>query len=73
MQTIYVRDDETTFEGLCDECLMMEATLYAPRCDPSVAGTLRRYVDIGFRTCARGHRILVKRVRVMEPSMPTYS
>ena len=66
MQTIYVRDDETRYEGLCDECLMTEASLYSPRCDPTVAGTLRAYVDLGFRTCARGHRILVKRVRVME-------
>jgi hypothetical protein len=66
MQTIYVRDDETTFEGLCDECVAAEATLYAPKGDPNVAGTLRKYVDIGFRTCPRGHRILVKRVRVME-------
>ena len=68
MQTIYVRDEETNFAGLCDQCLLTEATLYAPKCDPVIAGTLRRYVDIGFRTCARGHRILVKRVRVMEPA-----
>jgi hypothetical protein len=66
MQTIYVRDDETRFAGQCDECLTSEATLYAPKVDPLVAGTLRRYVDVGFRTCPRGHRILVKRVRVME-------
>jgi len=66
MQTIYVRDDETRFTGLCDECLTCEATLYAPKVDPNVSGTLRRYVDVGFRTCPRGHRILVKRVRVME-------
>ena len=66
MQTIYVRDDETRFAGVCDECLATEATLYAPKLDPEVEGTLRRYVDVGFRTCPRGHRILVKRVRVME-------
>jgi hypothetical protein len=66
MQTIYVRDEETRFAGLCDQCLTTEASLYAPKLDPSVAGTLRRYVDVGFRTCSRGHRILVKRVRVME-------
>lgn len=66
MQTIYVRDDETHFSGLCDECLTTESTLYAPKLDPNVAGTLRRYVDVGFRTCPRGHRILVKRVRIME-------
>ena len=68
MQTIYVRDEETRFEGLCDECLTAEARLYAPKLDPNVAGTLRRYVDVGFRTCPRGHRILIKRVRVMEPA-----
>ena len=68
MQTIYVRDEETNFAGLCDQCLLTQVTLYAPKCDPMIAGTLRRYVDIGFRTCARGHRILVKRVRVMEPA-----
>ena len=66
MQTIYVRDDETQFTGLCDECQTSEASLYAPKLDPNVAGTLRRSVDLGFRTCPRGHRILVKRVRVME-------
>jgi hypothetical protein len=66
MQTIYVRDDETTFTGVCDECVASEETLYAPRFEPNVGGTLRRSVDVGFRTCPRGHRILVKRVRVME-------
>ena len=65
MQTIYVRDDETRYVGVCDECLTAETSLYAPACEPKVAGTLRRYVDVGFRTCPRGHRILVKRVRVM--------
>jgi len=65
MQTIYVRDDETRYIGVCDECLTSEGTLYAPTPEPKVAGTLRRYVDVGFRTCPRGHRILVKRVRVM--------
>ena len=64
MQTIYVRDDETKFDGVCDECLTAQSSLYAPKVEPHVAGTLRRHVDVGFRTCPRGHRILVKRVRV---------
>ena len=64
MQTIYVRDDETSFAGVCDECIAAESTLYAPRGEPGVAGTLRRHVDVGFRTCRRGHRIRVRRVRV---------
>ena len=68
MQTIYVRDEETHFEGVCDECLTAQATLYAPRGDPRLEGTLRRSADVGFRTCRRGHRIRVKRVRVMVPA-----
>jgi hypothetical protein len=66
MQTIYVRDDETAFAGVCDACEQTEGTLYAPKGDSNVAGTVGRYVDVAFRTCRRGHRILVKRVRVME-------
>ena len=65
MQTIYVRDEETHFDGVCDECLVSHAELYAPRSDPHVDGTLRRSVDVGFRTCRRGHRIMIRRVRVM--------
>jgi hypothetical protein len=66
MQTIYVRDDETKFAGVCEACVTAEGTLYAPKGEANVAGTLGRYVDVGFRTCTRGHRIVVKRVRVME-------
>ena len=64
MQTIYVRDDQTQFAAVCDECLAAESSLYAPKGEPGVAGTLRRHVDVGFRTCRRGHRIRVRRVRV---------
>jgi len=65
MQTIYVRDEETHFDGVCDECITAHSTLYAPKGDPHVVGTLRRSVDVGFRCCRRGHRIRVRRVRVM--------
>jgi hypothetical protein len=68
MQTIYVRDEETRFDAVCDECLTAQSSLYAPRGDPRVAGTLRLSVDVGFRTCRRGHRIRVRRVRAMVPA-----
>jgi acyl-coenzyme A synthetase/AMP-(fatty) acid ligase len=55
MQTIYVRDDETQFTGFCDECLTAEATLYAPKIDPNVAGTLPR------TTSGKLRRLEVKR------------
>ena len=66
MQTIYVRDDETQFTGVCEACVTAEETLYAPKGDVNVEGTLGRYADVGFRTCRRGHRLIVRRVRVME-------
>jgi hypothetical protein len=66
MQTIYVRDDETHFAGVCEACVTAEGTLYAPKGEANVAGTLGRYVDVAFRTCRRGHRIHIRRVRVME-------
>jgi hypothetical protein len=66
MQTIYVRDDETQFAGVCEACVTAEGTLYAPKGDVNVAGTLGRYADVAFRTCRRGHRLIVRRVRVME-------
>jgi hypothetical protein len=66
MQTIYVRDDETQFAGVCEACVTAEGTLYAPKGEANVAGTLGRYVDVAFRTCRRGHRIHIRRVRVME-------
>jgi hypothetical protein len=64
MQTIYLRDDQTQFKAVCDECVAADATMYSPKGEPGVAGTLRRHVDVGFRTCPRGHRIRVRRVRV---------
>jgi hypothetical protein len=64
MQTIYVRDDQTQFAAVCDECLTAESSRYGSEGEPAVAGTLRRHVDVGFRTCRRGHRIRVRRVRV---------
>ena len=67
MQTIYLRDDETSFAGVCDLCLLTQPTLYAPAGETRVAGSVGRLVDVAFRTCRRGHRILIKRVRVMEP------
>jgi hypothetical protein len=68
MQTIYVRDDETHFAGVCEACVTAEGTLYAPKGEAMIAGTLGRYADVAFRTCRRGHRLIVRRVRVMEPA-----
>jgi len=64
-QTVYLLADTTTFAVLCDACLVSrEGSLAARHRAAQVEGSLRRDVDIGFRSCRRGHRILLKRVRV---------
>jgi len=66
-QTIYLRADATRFSELCDACLSAdEGPLAARHRAAKVEGSLRADVDVGFRSCRRGHRILVRRVRLQE-------
>jgi hypothetical protein len=63
-QVVYLGPDATTFAVPCDVCLSVEeGSLAARHRAAKVEGSLRVDVDVGFRTCRRGHRILVKRVR----------
>jgi len=63
-QVIYLGPDTTTFAVPCEVCLSVEeGSLAARHRAAKVEGSLRVDVDIGFRTCRRGHRILVKRLR----------
>ena len=65
-QVVYLRPDDTTFTARCDACLnAREGSLAARHRAAHVEGSLRRDVDVGFRTCRRGHRLLVKRVRLV--------
>jgi len=65
-QVVYLRPEATTFEARCDACLnTREGSLAARRRAAQVEGSLRRDVDVGFRSCRRGHRLLVKRVRLV--------
>ena len=64
-QTVYLLADATTFAVPCEACLASrEGSLAARHRAAQVEGSLRRDVDVGFRSCRRGHRILLKRVRV---------
>jgi hypothetical protein len=64
-QHVWVGPEATSFETPCEACqarrndgwsieLDLETTL--------IEGTLRRDADVGFMTCPRGHRIVVRRV-----------
>ena len=59
-QHVWLGPEATTFDEPCDACL---AARDAPHDDECIAhGTLRRDADVGFTTCSRGHRIVMRRV-----------
>ena len=71
-QVVYLGPGRTTFEVSCEECLADVQRLRAVAPGGTVVeGSLRSDVDVGFRTCRRGHRILVRRVRMPAPSTYT--
>jgi hypothetical protein len=68
-QVVYLGPDTTEFATPCDACLSHEEGSLAARHRASkVTGSLRQDVDLGFRTCRRGHRILIRRLRAQHPS-----
>jgi len=65
-QVVYLRPGDTTFAVRCETCLnAREGSLAARQRRARVEGSLRRDVDVGFRSCRLGHRLLVKRVRLV--------
>ena len=67
-QHVWVGPEATSFEAACEACLARRGRLvgcyaWSLSVDSSVIeGTLRREADVGFTTCRRGHRIVVRRV-----------
>jgi hypothetical protein len=59
-QHVWLGPEAISFEEACEACLAAQDSLAAELC--VVAGTLRRDADVGFTTCAHGHRIVVHRV-----------
>ena len=59
-QHVWLGPDATSFAEPCEACLSLREAL-APR-NAIVHGTLRSDADVGFTTCTRGHRIVVRRV-----------
>ena len=63
-QVVYLGPDTIEFATPCDACLSHEeGSLAARHRAAKIHGSLRQDVDVGFRTCRRGHRILIRRVR----------
>jgi hypothetical protein len=67
-QHVWVGPEATRFEVSCDACLSKRngwSDVYAWSLSVHstvIEGTLRREADVGFTTCRRGHRIVVRRV-----------
>ena len=63
-QVVYLGADTTEYATPCEVCMShQEGSLAARHRAAKIHGSLRGDVDIGFRTCRRGHRILIRRVR----------
>jgi hypothetical protein len=59
-QHVWLGPDATSFEEPCEVCLAARESLAADAC--VAHGTLGRGADVGFTTCRRGHRIVMRRV-----------
>ncbi|HEY8722802.1 MAG TPA: hypothetical protein VIL92_02950 [Gaiellaceae bacterium] len=59
-QHVWLGPEATSFDEPCEACLTVRESLAADTC--VVHGTLRREADVGFTTCRRGHRIVVRRI-----------
>jgi hypothetical protein len=63
-QTIYVNPTATDYNDWCEECLgsLPEHGGSIGHRAAAVHGSLRAEVDVGFVTCRRGHRLVVRRI-----------
>jgi hypothetical protein len=59
-QHVWLGPEATSFEEPCEACLSLRESLAADA--TLVYGTLRRDADVGFTTCRRGHRIVMRRI-----------
>lgn len=61
-QHVWLGPEATSFDEPCEACLAAREVAHLDGC--VVHGTLRREADVGFTTCKRGHRIVMRRVRL---------
>ena len=59
-QHVWLGPEATAFDELCEACMSLREQVDLDSL--LVHGTLRREADVGFTTCRRGHRIVVRRV-----------
>jgi hypothetical protein len=59
-QHVWLGPDATSFAEPCEACLSLRESVSVRHV--LVSGTLRQDADVGFTTCRRGHRIVVRRL-----------
>jgi hypothetical protein len=59
-QHVWLGPDATSFAEPCEACLSLRESVLTRHV--VVRGTLQPGADVGFTTCKRGHRIVVRRV-----------
>jgi hypothetical protein len=59
-QHVWLGPEATTFDEPCEACLSLRESLSTDAL--IVHGTLRPDADVGFTTCRRGHRIVMRRL-----------
>jgi hypothetical protein len=67
-QHVWLGPEATSFEVPCEACLAHrsgwdDTYAWGLSVDSAlIEGTLRRDADVGFMTCRRGHRVVIRRV-----------
>ena len=61
-QHVWLGPEATSFDEPCEACATTRELFERDSC--LVHGTLRADADVGFTTCPRGHRIVMRRVRL---------
>jgi hypothetical protein len=61
-QHVWLGPEATSFDEPCEACLAAREAIELESF--LVHGTLRADADVGFTTCPRGHRIVMRRVRL---------
>jgi hypothetical protein len=59
---VWLSQHATRYEAECEACRADRWSLSTDAPSPHVEGSLRSDADLGFATCRRGHRLVVRRI-----------
>jgi hypothetical protein len=59
---VWLSQHATHFEAECEACRADRWSVSSAAPSPHIEGSLRADADLGFATCRRGHRLVVRRI-----------